>query len=63
VSTIGAGDALFSCFTHYYQQTNDPYESIRKAMVYASYKIGATSAADGFLSEQELDAWFMRMAV
>lgn len=63
VSTIGAGDALFSCFTHYYQQTSDPYESIRKAMVYASYKIGATSAADGFLSEQELDAWFMRLAV
>ena len=63
VSTIGAGDALFSCFVHYCQQTNDPYESIRKAVVYASYKIGATSAADGFLSAQELDAWFMRVAV
>jgi sugar/nucleoside kinase (ribokinase family) len=63
VSTIGAGDALFSSFIHYYQQTNDPYESIRKAVVYASYKIGATSAADGFLSAQELDAWFMRVAV
>jgi ribokinase len=63
VSTIGAGDALFSCFIHYYQQTNDPYEAIRKAVVYASYKIGATSAADGFLSAQELDAWFMRVAV
>ena len=63
ISTIGAGDALFSCFVHYYQQTNDPYESIRKAVVYASYKIGATSAADGFLSAQELDAWFMRVAV
>jgi len=63
VSTIGAGDALFSSFIHYYQQTNDPYGSIRKAVVYASYKIGATSAADGFLSAQELDAWFMRVAV
>ena len=63
ISTIGAGDALFSCFTHYYQQTNDPYESIRKAVVYASYKIGAASAADGFLSAPELDAWFMRVAV
>jgi len=63
ISTIGAGDSLFSCFVHYYQQTNDPYESIRKAVVYASYKIGATSAADGFLSAQELDAWFMRVAV
>jgi acarbose 7IV-phosphotransferase len=63
ISTIGAGDALFSSFIHYYQKTNDPYESIRKAVVYASYKIGATSAADGFLSAQELDAWFMRVAV
>lgn len=63
VSTIGAGDALFSCFIHYYQQTNDPYEAIRKAVVYASYKIGATSAADGFLSAQELNVWFMRVAV
>ncbi|MBA3872934.1 MAG: carbohydrate kinase family protein [Anaerolineae bacterium] len=63
ISTIGAGDALFSSFVHYYQETNDPYESIRKAVVYASYKIGATSAADGFLSAQELDAWFMRVAV
>ncbi len=63
VSTIGAGDALFSCFVHYYQQTKDPYESIRKAVVYASYKIGAASAADGFLSAQELDAWLMRVAV
>ncbi len=63
VSTIGAGDALFSSFIHYFQQMNDPYEAIRKAVVYASYKIGATSAADGFLSAPELDAWFMRVAV
>ncbi len=63
VNTIGAGDALFSAFIHFYQLTFDPYEAIRKAMVYASYKIGATSAADGFLSQQELDAWFMRVAV
>lgn len=63
VSTIGAGDALFSSFIHYYQQSDDPYEAIRKAVVYASYKIGATSAADGFLSAAEFDAWFMRVAV
>jgi ribokinase len=63
VNSIGAGDALFSSFIHYYQQTNDPYEAIRKAVVYASYKIGATSAADGFLSQDELDAWCMRVAV
>lgn len=63
VNTIGAGDALFSAFLHYYNQTHDPYESIRYAMVFASYKIGATSAADGFLSAQELNVWFKRVAV
>ena len=49
VSTIGAGDALFSCFVHCYSRTRDPYESLRKAMLFASWKIGATGAAEGFL--------------
>lgn len=54
VNTIGAGDALFSSFLHYYLKTGDPAESIRRAQVFASYKIGAPGAADGFLSEEEL---------
>jgi acarbose 7IV-phosphotransferase len=55
VNTIGAGDALFSAFVHCYNQTQDPYESIRKAMIFASYKIGATGAADGFLTAEALE--------
>jgi acarbose 7IV-phosphotransferase len=55
VNTIGAGDALFSAFLHTYAATEDPYLSLRKAMVFASYKIGATSAADGFLDEPTLN--------
>jgi len=54
VNTIGA-DALFSAFLHAYAQSGDPYQAIRKAVVFASYKIGATSAADGFLTAPELD--------
>jgi acarbose 7IV-phosphotransferase len=61
VNTIGAGDALFSSFLHSYVQTNDPYLSLRKAMVFASYKIGATSAADGFLNDAGLEEWFSRV--
>ena len=57
VNTIGAGDALFSSFNHVYLQTKDPYEAIKKAVVFASYKIGATGAADGFLTASELDIW------
>jgi ribokinase len=49
VNTIGAGDALFASFLHYYTQTGDPYGSLQKAMLFASWKIGAVSASDGFL--------------
>ncbi len=55
VNTIGAGDALFSAFVHSYAAEPDPYRALRRAMVFASYKIGATSAADGFLTTEALD--------
>lgn len=54
VNTIGAGDALFSAFLHEYAAHSDPIRAIRAAVVFASYKIGAVSAADGFLSGEEL---------
>jgi ribokinase len=56
VNTIGAGDALLSAFTHFYAINRDPYHAIQKAQVFASYKIGASGgAADGFLSEEQLE--------
>jgi len=55
VNTIGAGDALFSCFIHYYKRTREPYYSIRMAAIFASYKIGENGGAKGFLSETELE--------
>jgi ribokinase len=62
VNTIGAGDALFSAFVHYYEATGDPYASLHKAIVFASYKVGETSAACGFLDEAELEALYATMA-
>lgn len=56
VNTIGAGDALFSAFLHSYSQTGDPYAAIKKAMVFASYKVGSQSAAEGLLDEAALEA-------
>jgi acarbose 7IV-phosphotransferase len=53
-NTIGAGDALFSCFIHFFLNRHDPYDAIRNAIFFAAYKIGASGAADGFLNEQEL---------
>jgi ribokinase len=54
VNTIGAGDALFSAFIYFINKTKDPYYSIEKALIFASYKIGEKGAAEGFLSEKEL---------
>lgn len=61
VNTIGAGDALFAAFLHSYRHNQDPYEAVRKAVVFASYKIGAVGAADGFLSGDDLDALYARL--
>lgn len=61
VNTIGAGDALFSAFVHNYSQTQDPYLSLKKAMVFASYKIGEKGAADGFLDEAGLEALYAKL--
>ena len=55
VNTIGAGDALFSSFVHFYDKTENPYEAIKKAVVFASYKIGCHGAADGFLDDHSLN--------
>lgn len=60
VSTIGAGDALFSAFVHAYLQTGDPYAALRRAIIFASYKIGEKGGAAGFLDAQALEEWVAR---
>ncbi len=55
VNTIGAGDALFSAFIHSYLQTGSPSIAIQHAITFASYKIGAVGAAEGFLTVVELE--------
>lgn len=61
VNTIGAGDSLFSAFVHEYARHSNPYEALRKAIVFAGYKIGANGGAEGFLKESELDSLYARM--
>lgn len=55
MNTIGAGDALFAAFLHAYFRGEAAQTAIRKAVVFASYKIGAVSAADGFLDAEGLE--------
>ncbi len=54
VNTVGAGDSLFASFLHFYAKTKDAEYSLKLATIFASYKIGDTSACRGFLSEEEL---------
>ncbi|HNV68733.1 MAG TPA: carbohydrate kinase family protein, partial [Candidatus Ozemobacteraceae bacterium] len=54
VNTIGAGDALFSGFTHFYAQQRDPERALHLATRFAAWKIGASGGAEGFLTEEEL---------
>ncbi|BBF44620.1 ribokinase [Lachnospiraceae bacterium KM106-2] len=52
VNTVGAGDALFGSFLHYFMQGMDPVECLKRAELFASYKIGFNGAATGFATEQ-----------
>lgn len=61
VNTIGAGDALFSAFLHGYAQSGDALQALKQAVVFASYKIGVASAAEGFLNAEELRQWVNRI--
>ncbi len=55
VNTVGAGDALFSCFIHYHSKGYEPLEALKRAQVFASYKIGANGAANGFIDEGKVE--------
>lgn len=55
INTVGAGDALFSAFVHSYLVDNDPVLAMKKAVLFASHKIGAASGSEGFLTAKQLD--------
>lgn len=55
VNTIGAGDALFSCFVHEHGGGRDALAALRRAVVFASWKIGEKGAASGFPDAAHLE--------
>ena len=57
VNTTGAGNALFACFLHYYQETGDSALAIKNAMLFASYKIGYMGTSIGFMTVEQLEQW------
>ena len=57
VNTIGAGNALFACFLHYYLETGDSVNAIKNALLFASYKIGYMGTSNGFMTTDQLEQW------
>ena len=57
VNTVGAGNALFSAFLHYYTKTGDAKEAIKNALLFASYKIGFVGTSNGFMTEEQIEQW------
>ena len=61
VNTVGAGDALFSAFVHFYIAGNTPIDALKKAEIFASVKIGFNGASNGFAEEAEINAEFIKI--
>lgn len=57
VNTVGAGNALFSCFLHFYNKTHDSVYAVKNALLFASYKIGFMGTSNGFMTEEEIGHW------
>jgi ribokinase len=57
VNTVGAGNAMFSCFLNYYVKTGNAKEAIKNAILFASYKIGFVGTSNGFMTEEQIEQW------
>ena len=57
VNTVGAGDALFSAFLHYYAKGLDALEALQRAQLFAAHKITVSGGANGFATEEQIERW------
>ena len=55
VNTVGAGDALFSAFVHYYANGVSALDALARAQLFASAKIRVSGATKGFVTGDEID--------
>lgn len=62
VNTVGAGDALFSAFLHYYAKALEPLQALIRAQLFASAKIGTNGGGAGFADEAQIEAYYHRFA-
>lgn len=57
VNTIGAGNAMFAAFLHYYVKTGDARDAIKNALLFVSYKINFVGTSNGFMTEEQIAQW------
>lgn len=55
VNTVGAGDALFSGFLHFYAKGFEPEAALCRAQTFAAHKITVSGASNGFVDEQTVE--------
>ena len=55
VNTVGAGDALFGSFIHFYAKGLKPIDCLKRAEAFAAYKIGFDGASVGFADEMTVE--------
>lgn len=53
VNTIGAGDALFSAFIDQYLRLGSAGTALKRAQIYAGWKIGESGASAGLMNQAE----------
>ena len=58
VNTVGAGDALFASFLHFYARGFHPVDCLKRAQVFAAAKIRVSGASNGFITEAEVEEMF-----
>lgn len=62
-NTLGAGDALFSCFINDYMKGYSAVEALDRAEIFAALKICCNGAANGFRSEEIVEKRYKNNAV
>ena len=62
VNTVGAGDSLFTAFNHYLAGGYDPVEALIRGQIFASAKIGANGGAQGFVTEDRVQEFYLQFA-
>jgi sugar/nucleoside kinase (ribokinase family) len=60
-STVGAGDALLAGFCHFRGVGHGPEAAMRRAVVFAGWKVGEAGGAAGFLTADAVEALLARL--